>query len=106
MGALDMSLIESVVKSHHAQIGFCYERELSETPALSGTMTVKFLIAKSGSVTRAETSLSTLNSPSLDECVNRRFLRMTFPPVEGGGIAVVKYQLEFAPPDSASSQAL
>ena len=95
MGALDKSLIDRVVKSHMAQIKFCYERELNKNPKLFGKIIVKFVIAKDGSVSSATTKASTMKNPIVEQCVNKRFLRMRFPSPKGGGIVIVSYPFVF-----------
>jgi len=95
LGALDKSLIDRVVKSHLAQIRFCYERELNKNPKLFGKIVVKFVIAKNGSVSSASTKASTMKNPIVEQCVNKRFLRMKFPSPKGGGIVIVSYPFVF-----------
>src|SRR6185503_6342370 len=55
LGALDKSLIDAVIKRNMNQIRYCYQRELTKQPELAGKITVKFVIAKDGSVSKAET---------------------------------------------------
>ncbi len=98
MGALDKSIIDRVVKSHLRQIRFCYEKELSKDPKLSGKILVKFVIAATGSVSSATTNMSTMKNPIVEECVNKKFLRMKFPSPEGGGVVIVKYPFVFNSP--------
>jgi outer membrane biosynthesis protein TonB len=95
LGALDKSLIDRVVKSHLAQIRFCYEKELNKNPKLFGKIIVKFVIAKNGSVSSATTKASTMKNPIVEQCVNKRFLRMKFPSPKGGGIVIVSYPFVF-----------
>lgn len=95
LGALDKSLIDRVVKSHLAQIRFCYERELNKSPKLFGKIVVKFVIAKNGSVSSASTKASTMKNPIVEQCLNKRFLRMKFPSPKGGGIVIVSYPFVF-----------
>jgi hypothetical protein len=95
LGALDKSLIDRVVKSHLAQIRFCYERELNKNPKLFGKIVVKFVIAKNGSVSSASTKASTMKNPIVEQCLNKRFLRMRFPSPKGGGIVIVSYPFVF-----------
>jgi hypothetical protein len=95
LGALDKSLIDRVVKSHLAQIRYCYQRELAKNPKLFGKIVVKFVIAKDGTVSSATTKSSTMNNPIVERCVNSRFMRMRFPKPKGGGIVIVSYPFVF-----------
>ena len=80
-----------------SQIRYCYQRELTKSPSLSGKVNVKFVIAKDGSVSSSTTKSSTLANPTVEGCINARFMRFTFPEPRGGGIVVVSYPFLFAP---------
>ncbi len=95
LGALDKSLIDRVVKSHLAQIRYCYQRELAKNPKLFGKIVVKFVIAKDGTVSSASTKTSSMNNPIVERCINSRFMRMRFPSPKGGGIVIVSYPFVF-----------
>ena len=96
-GALDKALIDAVVKRNMAQIKYCYQRELTKNPSLSGKVTVKFTIAKDGSVSSAMTKSSSMANPSVESCINARFMRFQFPEPLGGGLVVVSYPFLFSP---------
>ena len=97
LGALDKSLIDAVIKRNMNQIRYCYQRELTKNPSLGGKITVKFVIAKDGSVSKAETKQSTMGNSSVEECINQRFMKFQFPEPKGGGIVIVSYPFIFAP---------
>lgn len=97
LGALDKSLIDAVIKKHMNQIRYCYQRELPKNPTLGGKVTVKFVISKTGSVSKASTKTSTLNNSAVEGCINSRFMRFKFPEPKGGGIVIVSYPFIFQP---------
>jgi len=97
LGALDKSLIDRVIKRHMNQIRHCYQRELPKDPNLGGKITVKFVIAKDGSVSKASTKKSTMGNSAVERCINKRFHRFRFPEPKGGGIVIVSYPFIFAP---------
>ncbi len=97
LGALDRSLIDEVIKRHMNQIKYCYQRELTKDPSLAGKIVIKFTIAKDGSVSSASTKTSTMNNPSVEQCLVGRFMRMQFPQPKGGGIVIVSYPFLFSP---------
>ncbi len=97
LGALDKSLIDAVIKKHMNQIRYCYQRELPKNPTLGGKVTVKFVISKTGSVSKASTKSSTLNNSAVEGCINSRFMRFKFPEPKGGGIVIVSYPFIFQP---------
>jgi pSer/pThr/pTyr-binding forkhead associated (FHA) protein/outer membrane biosynthesis protein TonB len=97
LGALDKSLIDAVIKKHMNQIRYCYQRELPKNPTLGGKVTVKFVISKTGSVSKASTKTSTMNNKAVEGCINSRFMRFKFPEPKGGGIVIVSYPFIFQP---------
>ena len=97
LGALDKSLIDKVIKQNMATIRYCYQRELTKNPALGGKITVKFVIAKDGTVSSASTKSTTMNNPAVEQCINGRFMRFQFPEPKGGGIVIVSYPFIFSP---------
>jgi hypothetical protein len=58
---------------------------------------VKFVIGKTGSVSKASTKTSTLGSKAVEGCINSRFMRFKFPEPKGGGIVIVSYPFIFQP---------
>jgi len=97
LGALDKSLIDAVIKRHMNQIRYCYQRELTKNPNLGGKITVKFVIAKDGSVSKASIKSSTMNNSAVEGCITGRFMRFQFPEPRGGGIVIVSYPFIFSP---------
>ncbi|MBT3224102.1 MAG: AgmX/PglI C-terminal domain-containing protein, partial [Proteobacteria bacterium] len=95
IGSLDRSLFDAVIKRHMHQIRYCYERELTPNPSLSGKITIKFVVAKDGSVSKASVKTNTMGNQAVGECVVSRFERMQFPQPKGGGIVIVSYPLVF-----------
>ena len=95
IGNVDKAVIDRIVKKALPQIRYCYERELGMRPDLAGKITVKFVIAKDGTVSTSTSAHSTLGSPSAEACVHDRFRKLRFPPPRGGGIAMVRYPLVF-----------
>jgi hypothetical protein len=97
IGALGKAEIDAVIKRHLSSIRYCYERQLSRAPDLAGKVSIKFVISKSGAVSRAVIDSSTVNDDALESCLQSRFLHMEFPEPKGGGIVIVNYPFLFAP---------
>lgn len=110
LGAMDKSLVDAVIKRNMAQIRSCYQKELPTTPDLKGTVTIKFTIAKDGTVSKAEIKtgqdsdgqeFTSWNHPEVGQRVGdaicARFLRFQFPEPKGGGIMIVSYPFNFSP---------
>jgi len=96
LGALDKSLIDAVIKRNMNQIRYCYQRELTKNPSLGGKVTVKFVIAKDGTVSKAEIKQG-MGSAAVESCISGRFMRFKFPEPKGGGIVIVSYPFIFSP---------
>jgi outer membrane biosynthesis protein TonB len=97
IGALGKAEIDAVIKRHLSSIRYCYERQLSRAPDLSGKVSIKFVISKSGAVSRAVIDSSTVDDAALESCLQSRFLQMQFSEPKGGGIVIVNYPFLFAP---------
>jgi hypothetical protein len=97
LGALDKSLIDAVIKRNMNQIRYCYQRQLTKNPNLGGKITVKFVIAKDGSVSKASIKSSTMGDKAVEGCITGRFMRFRFPEPKGGGIVIVSYPFIFQP---------
>jgi TonB family protein len=95
LGALDRELIDAVIRRHMNQVRYCYQRELTRDPNITGEVVVKFEIAADGTVTSAEVKSTTMNHEAVQSCVVGRFMRMQFPGPKGGGIVIVSYPLVF-----------
>lgn len=98
LGALDKSLIDTVIRRNLSQIRYCYQRELTKDPDLFGKITVKFVVSADGTVSSATIKSSTMRNSAVEEAICERFMRFRFPPVPGGGIAIVSYPFVFSPP--------
>jgi hypothetical protein len=96
MGALDKSGIDGVFRKNMSQLRLCYDRALRAKPGVSGTITVKMVVARDGSVSKVKTKKTTMNNASLESCLNRQVERFKFARPKGGGIAIVSYPLLFS----------
>lgn len=97
LGSLDRSLIDQVIKRHMNQVRYCYQRQLTSNPNLSGKVTVRFVIASDGSVSKASIKSSSLNDKTVESCITSRFMRFSFPEPKGDGIVIVSYPFIFSP---------
>ncbi|MFT5679415.1 MAG: hypothetical protein ACI8RZ_000319 [Myxococcota bacterium] len=96
IGSLDRSLIDAVIKRHMNQFRYCYQRELNKDASLGGKITVKFVIAGDGSVSRSSIKKSSMGNSAVESCLTSRFMRMQFPEPKGNGIVIVSYPFMFA----------
>jgi len=97
MGPIDKKQIDEVVRRHLNEVRYCYQRELQRSPSLAGKVSVKFVIAGDGTVSSAVTDKTTLGSAAAESCIAQRFMRMQFPALKGGGVAIIRYPFLFSP---------
>lgn len=95
-GSLSKEVIRRTIQRRLNELRFCYERGLAADPALSGRVSVSFLIAPSGAVQQAVLQDSTLDSKSVVDCVTAAVRRFAFPAPDGGGYVQVTYPFSFA----------
>ena len=95
-GRLPPEVIQRVVRASFSRFRLCYESGLRSNPNLSGTVTTRFVIDRSGGVSSASDSGSTLPDRAVVQCVNRGFSALSFPQPEGG-IVTVSYPITFTP---------
>jgi hypothetical protein len=92
-GDLDKAIIRRYIKRNIQKIQYCYEKKLLTTPALRGTMTVQFVIDKTGNVVTA--SASGLHA-EVDSCVAAVVKTIQFPKPRDNGIVRVSYPFTFS----------
>ncbi|HEX7499800.1 MAG TPA: AgmX/PglI C-terminal domain-containing protein, partial [Polyangia bacterium] len=96
-GSLDKEIIRRIIRMHSNEVKFCYEQELARHPALSGRISVQFVIAANGEVTSSVLQSSTVNNPRVESCVVQAFRRWEFPKASGATNTIVSYPFNFVP---------
>ena len=76
------------------RLKYCYVRQLSRTPKLSGTITVKIRIGRNGKVIDSSISSSTMGSKQVESCLLQIIDLMNFPESKDG-IVMAKYAFIF-----------
>jgi len=77
------------VRQNFGRFRLCYENGSRSNPGLSGRVSVKFVIDRSGGVSMASDSGSDLPDKGVVQCVVRGFGNLSFPQPEGGLVTVV-----------------
>lgn len=95
-GALSRETIRRVVRRHHNEVKFCYERALQNRPDLEGRVTARFMISPTGAVSVANVQSSSLGNSEAEQCVVSAVRRFTFPQPENGGMVSVSYPFVFS----------
>lgn len=101
VGRLPTETIEAVVRRGYPEMRRCYEAGLARDPALSGRITVRFVIDLDGTVMLAGEAEGVAEERPLPDrevaaCVAARFTELVFPAPEGGVVTVV-YPIRFRP---------
>ena len=95
-GRLPPEVIQRIVRQNFGRFRLCYEAGLRTNPTLSGRVSVKFVIDRSGAVSTAQDGGSELPDQGVISCVVRGFGNLSFPQPEGGIVTVV-YPIIFKP---------
>jgi hypothetical protein len=95
-GRLPPEAIQRVVRQNHGRLTACYQEGLGRNPTLEGRVSVRFVIAREGSVASAANGGSDLPDSKVVDCVVRAYYGLSFPPPEGGIVTVV-YPILFLP---------
>jgi len=98
-GSLSKEVIRRIVHRHINEVKFCYEKQLSQRPDLSGRVAIKFIISGTGAVQMAAVASSTLGNAQVENCIAQAVRRWTFPQPEGGGIVIVTYPFQLTSPE-------
>ena len=105
IGSIDQRIIQKIARQHLNEISICYEKEYDmtpkrEAPKLAGKVTLRWLIAPKGDVSKVEVTETTLNNKKIENCLISSIKYWRFPAPKGGGIVQVTYPIEFEPPQS------
>jgi hypothetical protein len=95
-GHLPADVIQRIVHQNAGRFRFCYEKGLQGNPTLTGRVTVKFMIARDGSVGYSADAGSDIPDGSVTSCVVSSFTNLSFPAPDSG-IVTVTYPLMFTP---------
>jgi hypothetical protein len=95
-GRLPAEVIQRIVRQNFGRFRLCYENGMRTNPNLSGRVSVKFVIDRSGAVATSQDGGSELPDQGVVSCVVRGFSNLSFPQPEGGIVTVV-YPITFSP---------
>lgn len=94
-GSLSREEIGRVIRRNLARFKFCYDKQLTRNPNLSGKISIYFTIAPTGSVARASVRETSMNDAKVEGCSVQVMRSLKFPRPRGGGIVVVTYPFVF-----------
>jgi hypothetical protein len=105
-GTVPAASVKQRVTAAMPAITACYERALSQHPALRGNLLIQFVVAADGSVASATPRpiADPIEDESVIACIASEFRKLSFPKPSGDR-AVVTYPLHFEPPVDAGEPA-
>ncbi|MFT5353761.1 MAG: outer membrane biosynthesis protein TonB [Polyangiales bacterium] len=95
-GNLDVSAVQQVVARQRPQVRACYERALKQNNILQGTVSVRMIIGRDGSVDQVNVGGS-LRDNEVFGCVRRLARNWRFPRPTGGACAQVNAPFTLTP---------
>jgi hypothetical protein len=95
-GRLDPAVIQRIVQQNSGRFRQCYMMGLTTNPSLEGHVGVKFVIDRTGAVSMAVDSGSTIPDGNVTSCVVRTFPSLSFPAPDDGMVTVT-YGFAFSP---------
>ena len=87
--------IQAVVRNDYGRIRTCYEQGLHGCPNLEGRISIRFVIGRDGTVTKARDNGSDLPDAAVVQCVVRAVRGLTFPRPKQP--VTVEYPIMFSP---------
>ncbi|MFZ3229659.1 MAG: AgmX/PglI C-terminal domain-containing protein [Pseudobdellovibrio sp.] len=88
---LDRSQIDEVIRRNLGQVRFCYEQGLQKNAALSGRVSIGFVVGASGAVTSSQVDSSSMSDKLVEECIAMRLKTWKFPVPQGAVSVKVSY---------------
>ena len=88
-GRLDPKLIGALVRQNFGRFRMCHEQALARAPNTTGTVRVRFVIGRDGSVSNVSNGGSDVPDAALTSCILSAFYGLSFPKPEGGIVTVV-----------------
>jgi len=95
-GVLEKHEIELVLKQRMSLFMRCYQRELQRDPGLKGTVVVRFVIDRDGTIRHSHLRATSLHNPVVEECVVDEVDDTRFPRPSGGTV-IISYPFNFQP---------
>ncbi|HEY4120993.1 MAG TPA: AgmX/PglI C-terminal domain-containing protein, partial [Byssovorax sp.] len=96
-GRMPPEVIQRVVRMNFGRFRLCYEQALAKDANLQGRVSVRFLIARDGSVAASSDGGSDIGDANMVQCVVNAFRSLSFPTLpDSSGPVTVVYPLQFA----------
>ncbi|MEM7137327.1 MAG: AgmX/PglI C-terminal domain-containing protein [Myxococcota bacterium] len=96
-GHLDAFVVRDKIKRDLPKINRCYESALRSEPELEGKVSVRFAVARAGTVNGVHVVENTTGSPAVERCVARVVGTFRFPSRRKGQSVRFTFPFVFAP---------
>ncbi|MCB9702185.1 MAG: AgmX/PglI C-terminal domain-containing protein [Myxococcales bacterium] len=93
-GQLDRDIVRRIVRAHMKEIRACFDAALARDSALSGRISVDFVIRGDGDVKSATIGEGDITDAALGACMTKAVKRWRFPKSRDGGEVQVSYPFE------------
>jgi hypothetical protein len=98
-GSLPPEVVQRIIRASFGSVRSCYEAGLASNPSLAGKVTVRFVIARDGSVSTVAADSQDLGDQGVIDCISRAFYTLSFP-APSGGVVTVRYPIKLTPADA------
>lgn len=99
LGSVTRPQMDKCFQTIKPQIQSHYDAALRKNPDLHGRTAIKFVVSKDGNVAKASIKYSTMGnlafSEELEKAIYDSILQYHFPPLDGGGIAIITLPITF-----------
>lgn len=95
VGTIDRNAVLRVIRSKHAVIRRCYEKELRFKKELGGRVVVRFEIGEGGRVVSASVDNSTMGDSAVENCLKNELVTWQFPDPPPNSVAEVLFPFTF-----------
>lgn len=93
-GQLDRDIVRRIVRAHMKEVRACFDAALARDSALSGRISVDFVIRGDGDVKSATIGEGDITDAALGACMTKAVKRWRFPKSRDGGEVKVSYPFE------------
>ena len=94
-GNLPKEVIRRVIMSRAGAYQNCYERQLASKKDLNGKIEVKIMISGTGNVILSTINSTSMNNPTVENCIVRQIKKLKFPAPKNGKRVKVRYPFRF-----------
>jgi hypothetical protein len=104
-GSLPAEIVRRIIRQQTNRVRYCYEQALGRNPALAGTVSVRLVVSRNGTVTSATDAGSQLPDATALNCVVNGLRSLHFPAPSDPAEVLVTQTIALTPADGPPSSA-